>query len=158
MTDQKVIVIKTSDGVLLNVPENIACKSILIQQMLEDIPDSNEPIPLVDQHCTEKNISKILEFLIKHDKILKKECDEQNVEEYYKEFVKMEDQQIFDMIMATNYMDIKCLLEVLCKHIAEEIKKCKTTEDIRTRFGIVNDFTPEEEKQIREENCWYDDE
>jgi len=30
----------------------------------------------------------------------------------------------------------------------------KSPEEIRQQFGIVNDFTPEEEAQIREENKW----
>ena len=30
----------------------------------------------------------------------------------------------------------------------------KSAEEIRQQFGIVNDFTPEEEAQIREENKW----
>ena len=32
--------------------------------------------------------------------------------------------------------------------------KGKTPEDIRKTFNIVNDFTPEEEAQVREENKW----
>jgi S-phase kinase-associated protein 1 len=32
--------------------------------------------------------------------------------------------------------------------------KGKTPEEIRVTFNIVNDFTPEEEKQVREENKW----
>lgn len=30
----------------------------------------------------------------------------------------------------------------------------KTPEDIRKTFGIKNDFTPEEEEQVRKENEW----
>jgi S-phase kinase-associated protein 1 len=32
--------------------------------------------------------------------------------------------------------------------------KGKTPEEIRQPFNSVNDFTPEEEKQVREENKW----
>lgn len=33
----------------------------------------------------------------------------------------------------------------------------KTAEEIRRTFNIVNDFTPEEEAQVREENKWCED-
>ena len=32
--------------------------------------------------------------------------------------------------------------------------KGKSPEEIRTTFNILNDFTPEEEEQIRRENEW----
>jgi S-phase kinase-associated protein 1 len=32
--------------------------------------------------------------------------------------------------------------------------KGKTVEEIRKTFNIVNDFTPEEESQIKKENEW----
>ena len=43
------------------------------------------------------------------------------------------------------------------KHIstvADDIKKCKTPQEIRRRYNIKNDFTPEEEEEIRKENDW----
>lgn len=46
--------------------------------------------------------------------------------------------------------------EVGCKTIANMIKG-KTPEQIRELFGIENDFTPEEEAQIRKENEWAED-
>ena len=39
--------------------------------------------------------------------------------------------------------------------MAEYIKQCKTPEEIRLRFNIPNDFTPEEEEEVRKENAWY---
>jgi S-phase kinase-associated protein 1 len=35
--------------------------------------------------------------------------------------------------------------------------KGKSVEEIRKTFNIVNDFTPEEEEQIRKENEWCED-
>src|SRR5271155_1870352 len=60
-------------------------------------------------------------------------------------------------MQAANYLDIKALLDVGCKTVANMIKG-KSPEEIRRTFNIQNDFTPEEEEQIRRENEWaYDD-
>ena len=55
--------------------------------------------------------------------------------------------------MAANFMDIKSLLELACAKVASMIKG-KTIPDIRKFFNIENDFTPEEEAQIMDENRW----
>ena len=67
--------------------------------------------------------------------------DEKNV--WDKDFVKVDDETLFNLILAANYLDIKSLLDLTCKTVADEIKG-KTPEEIRVRFNIKNDFTPEE--------------
>lgn len=57
------------------------------------------------------------------------------------------------IIKAANYLDIKGLLDVTCKTVANMIKG-KTPEEIRKTFNIKNDFTPSEEEQVRKENEW----
>merc|ERR1719198_1058687 len=37
------------------------------------------------------------------------------------------------------------------------VRMVNYTEEIRKQFNIVNDFTPEEEAQVREENRWCED-
>ena len=54
---------------------------------------------------------------------------------------------------AANYLDIKGLLDVTCKTVANMIKG-KTPEEIRKTFNIKNDFTEEEEAQVHKENQW----
>lgn len=68
-------------------------------------------------------------------------------------FVDIEQEILFELILAANYMDIKSLLDLACAKVASMIKG-KTPQEIRETFNIVNDFTPEEEAQIREENKW----
>ena len=55
---------------------------------------------------------------------------------------------LFDLILAANYLDIKGLLDVTCKAVAEMIKG-KSPDDIRKHFNIKNDFTNEEGEQVR---------
>ena len=52
------------------------------------------------------------------------------------------------MFKAANYLDIKGLLDVTCKTVANMIKG-KSPEEIRKTFNIKNDFTEEEEAQVR---------
>lgn len=60
---------------------------------------------------------------------------------------------LFEVILAANYLDVNGLLEVSCKTVANMIKN-KTPEEIRKTFNIKNDFSPEEEEQMRLENNW----
>lgn len=65
---------------------------------------------------------------------------------------------LFDLITAANFLDIKGLLEASCQKVADMIAK-KTPAQVRRIFNIANDFTAEEEEEIRNESPWaYDDE
>ena len=56
-------------------------------------------------------------------------------------------------LQAANYLNIKNLLDLTCQTVADMIKG-KTPEEIRTTFNIKNDFTAEEEEEVRRENQW----
>ncbi|CAG2214790.1 CBF3D [Mytilus edulis] len=63
---------------------------------------------------------------------------------------------LFDLISAAHTLDIDGLLDVACKVVATMIKG-KAPEEIRKVFNIKNDFTQQEEDQVRKENDWCED-
>jgi S-phase kinase-associated protein 1 len=106
-------------------------------------------------------LKKVIEFC-EHHKIepmteIEKPLKSQNmadvVQNWYADFCDVEQAILFELILAANYMDIKPLLDLTCATVASMIKG-KTPEEIRSTFNIVNDFSPEEEAQVREENKW----
>ena len=58
-----------------------------------------------------------------------------------------------EIVQAANYLNIKNLLDLTCQTVAGMIKG-KTPEEIRKNFSINNDFSPEEEEEVRRENQW----
>jgi hypothetical protein len=69
------------------------------------------------------------------------------------DFVDVDQEVLFELILAANYMDVKALLDLCCAKVASMMKG-KPAEAIRKTFNIVNDFTPEEEEAIMAENKW----
>lgn len=98
------------------------------------------------RHYAEEPMSEI-------EKPLKSANMHEVVQEWYANYVDVDQELLFELILAANYMDIKPLLDLTCATVASMIKG-KTPEEIRKTFNIVNDFTPEEEAQVREENKW----
>jgi S-phase kinase-associated protein 1 len=78
------------------------------------------------------------------------------VQQWYADYVNVEQGLLFELISAANYMDIKPLLDLTCLAVVSMIKGM-TAEEIRITFNIVNDFSAEEEAQVREENRWIDE-
>jgi S-phase kinase-associated protein 1 len=62
-------------------------------------------------------------------------------------------EELFELILAANNLGLKALLDLTCAQVGAKIRG-KSPEEIRQTFNIVNDFTPEEEAQVQEENQW----
>ncbi|ORX47027.1 E3 ubiquitin ligase complex SCF subunit sconC [Hesseltinella vesiculosa] len=148
----------SSDSEDFTVAKEVAERSMLIKNMLEDVGDNDNPIPL--PNVTAKILRKVIEWCEHHlgDPVTNDENERRNTEidEWDQKFMEVDQETLFDIILAANYLDIKPLLDVGCKTVANMIKG-KTAEEIRKIFNIVNDLTPEEEAQIRKENEWAED-
>ena len=123
--------------------------------------DEGEKIEIPLPNVKAQVLQKVIEFCEHHlrepmsdiEKPLKSHNMADVVQKWYADFVDLEQVLLFELILAANYMDIKPLLDLTCATVASMIKG-KTPEDIRATFNITNDFTPEEEAQVREENKW----
>jgi S-phase kinase-associated protein 1 len=154
----KLITLVSSDGEKMQISAKAAQRSQLVKGIIEDYPDDAE-VPL--NNVKSNILKKIKEYLEHYQESDPKEIERplasQNyqdcVEPWDYEFINVDLDLIFEIILAANYMDIKPLLELASSKIASIIKG-KTPEEIRKTFNIQNDFTPEEEQQIRDENQW----
>lgn len=68
----------------------------------------------------------------------------------------MNNDELYRLTIAANSLDNHPLLDLCSAKIASMIKD-KTVEQIRINLDIVNDFTPEEEIKVREENKWIEE-
>jgi S-phase kinase-associated protein 1 len=135
--------------------------SKLISTILDEDDDDTEEREIPLTNVTKDILELIIKFCDYHyhhedmkeiDKPLNgKLCDIVSKWDY--EFISIEQNIIFELILGANYMDIQSLLDLSCAKVASLIKG-KTPEEIRLQFNIENDFTPEEEAQIKEENKW----
>ncbi|XP_021283804.1 GDSL esterase/lipase At5g63170-like [Herrania umbratica] len=148
------ITLRSSDGEDFEVDEAVALESQTIKHMVEDdCADNGIPLPNV----TSKILSKVIEYCKKHVEAPKSDDRSASVEDELKswdaDFVNVDQATLFDLILAANYLNIKSLLDLTCQTVADMIKG-KTPEEIRKTFNIKNDFTPEEEEEVRRENQW----
>ncbi|KAM7259255.1 hypothetical protein ACFE04_014996 [Oxalis oulophora] len=151
MSTTKKIILKSSDNETFEVDQSVIEQSQTIKHMIEDeCADNGIPVPNV----TSKILAKVIEYCNKHVEGEDKSTPEtDDVKSWDAEFVKVDQATLFDLILAANYLNIKSLLDLTCQTVADMIKG-KTPEEIRKTFNITNDFTPEEEEEVRRENQW----
>ena len=156
--DTKVILI-SSDGEKIETSAKAAMRSTLIKDSIQDCRD--DIIEFTANNVKGNILKKIVEYLEHYKDTEPKEIERplpsQNfkecVDEFDFNFTEIDLDMIFEIILASNYLDIKPLQELASAKVAS-ILKGKTTEEIRRTFNITNEFTPEEEQQIIEENKW----
>ena len=151
----------SDDGATFDVSENALVKLNTLKIMKESEVDTENGIPVngID-NCTLKNILRYIDIDLnnsepeekKEDNILKYVfCSSE--EDFFNE---LSQENLFKIIQGANFLDYPRLLNASCQVVADMIKG-KTPQEIRKTFNIKNDFTPEEEEQIRKENEWLEE-
>merc|ERR1712072_657325 len=149
------VTLKSSDDETFEVDQEVANMSETIKNMIEDTgADVAIPLPNVSG----KDLAKVIEYCTFKVNSKKKNADgnvmsEEDVKNWENEFVKVDQGTLFQLILAANYLNIKELLDLTCFTVASMIRG-KSPEEIRKAFNIKNDFTPEEEEEVRREHQW----
>lgn len=153
------ITLMCSDGETVEVEKDIAEKSVLIKGLIDDNDgEDNIPLPNVKRSTLQKVIQFCTHLKDNAPPDIEKplrstELSACQIDPWYVQYIELEQEMLFELIMASNYLDIKPLLELSCAKVASLIKN-KSVQEIRKFFNIENDFTPEEEQQILEETKW----
>ena len=153
---EEIATLQSQDGQEFKVEIKVAKMSETIKNLIEDA-GVDHPIPL--PNVSGKILSKVVEYVRHHSEspvVQSEKTDDKrtdDINDWDLDFCKIDQTMLFELILAANYLDIKNLLDLTCKTVANMIKG-KTPEEIRKTFNIKNDFTPEEEEQVRKENEW----
>lgn len=156
----------SQEGEVFVVEPRVALMSELVKNMVveeeerDDDGDDVQEIPLPNVKAAV--LGKVIEYCNMHKDTPMSEIEKplssvnmvDVVQQQFAAYIDgMQQEMLFEIILAANYMDITPLLELSCAKVATMIKG-KTPDQIRKTFNIVNDFSPEEEAAVMEENKW----
>ncbi|KAJ1351713.1 Skp1- protein [Parelaphostrongylus tenuis] len=163
--EQEIPILKlvTNDGENFDVPRDVIRLSTTINKMLEVLGldnGTNDPIPV--HNVSGPIMKKVLEWCTYHkddspstDDLNNREKGTNDISSWDVEFLKVDQATLFDLITAADYLEIEGLLDVACITVANMIKG-RSTEELRRIFNIDNDFTPEEEEELRKESALFE--
>ncbi|KAK0585250.1 hypothetical protein LWI29_025493 [Acer saccharum] len=141
MSTSRKITLKCSDGEALEVDEAVVLESQMIKKIIkDDCADNGILLPEV----TSKILYKIIEYCKKHVESPKSnDCATGAVGDDLKawdaEFVKVDQDTLFDLILAVNCLNIKSLLDLTCQTVLG-LTDGKTFEELVKWYNIKVDL------------------
>ncbi|KAK1309065.1 SKP1-like protein 1B [Acorus calamus] len=114
----KNITLWSSEGREFKVDEEVAWMSETLRDMFEEGCEDD---------CTTLHginsgtLNSVLEYCKKHCPANMGDCEEE-LKQWGKEFVKMEDHHLFEVIVAAKHMKVKGMIDLLCEEAAERVK------------------------------------
>ena len=126
--------LRSSDGQTFEVDEKVAFESVTIKNMIEDMGDTEARGPIPLRNVSSDILVKIIEYCKFHTDTSDPARSEETVKAWDTEFMKEEYPTIFEIILASNYLDIKSLLDLSSQTIADVVKG-KSPDEIRETFA-----------------------
>ena len=166
--DKKIIFISMENQKFV-VEEPVARMSNLVVTMLEEVPLETKDVEIPLSIVKSKILAKIIDFCKYHStpgnefQSIKKPLVSNSMEKNLMDpfdvtFIEHCTQtEVFELSDAANFMGIDSLSDLVHAKISTYIMG-KTPQDIRSLFGINNDFAEENSEYIKLENKWCSEE
>jgi len=153
MSESKKIKVESSDSQEFTVDKDVVCMSETLKNMLSDLASTSVdtlPIPNIKG----PTLGKVIEYCEYHyqewaaanasaePKPKVEDYRTDNIVPWDKTFMEVPMGLLFDIILAANYLDIKSLLDLGCKTIANMVKG-KAPEEIKEMFRIPGTKEPD---------------
>ncbi|KAJ2081666.1 suppressor of kinetochore protein mutant [Coemansia sp. RSA 988] len=145
------IQLQSSDGRLFTADKQIISMITFIKNLIEDLGNTNEPLVLPNV------VGYILDLVMKYCNYHKDDVRLGEVEDLFQDeyivcawdrtFMQMEDSTMLQVLNAADYLGIETLVELCCLSIAKIIREL-SVDEIRLRYGIVDDFTDAQRKHV----------
>ena len=138
---------------------NVWQQSDTIMEMVKDT-DPGKTIPLAE--VPKEALDKAVEYMEKMAQFKADGTSDEDKQQWINEYKKTMGNQdqlplLFQTMTAANFMQVKTLLDELCKFVAEIIAQ-RTPNEILNYFNIKNDATWEEEQELIATHKWIDPE
>uniref|UniRef100_A0AC34RTN2 Skp1-related protein n=1 Tax=Panagrolaimus sp. JU765 TaxID=591449 RepID=A0AC34RTN2_9BILA len=159
-SNSEVYTLISSDGQEFKVSDKILQQSEVFNDLKQNC-GSELKIPIPD--IAGETLSKIVEFCRHYENDEpyippNRDVDEINYPEpnsWEMKFLYLPTELFEKIILGANYLNIQRLIDACCFRLGLMIQG-RSVEEIRTVFDIPNDFSSDEEENMRREHIWYD--
>ena len=147
--EKESITLISSDLNSVEIKTKAAMRSNLIKNLIEDYPQGNYPMNEVNY----ETLMKVKDYLDHYENSEPKEISQplpkkdfiDCVDNWDYDYININKEKIFEIMLAANFMDIQPLLDLTCAKIASEMRG-KNEEDIRRVFNFEKDCDEDEDE------------
>ncbi|KAH7663334.1 S-phase kinase-associated protein 1 [Dioscorea alata] len=153
--EKQTFMLKSSDGELFEVEEAVVIQFQTIKRKIQDDCAKNE---IALDNVTSNILSKVIKYCKKHieftlNDTIKNETLTKDLKSWDEDFINVDRMIVFELLQAASYLNINGLIDLCCQAVAEMMKG-KSPDEMRMILNIKNDYTPEEEEEVRKEISW----
>ena len=152
MDTEMILKLKANDGKVVEISNKAASRSKVLKEMMNDYPEASEiPLNEVDGPTLFKVVDYLSKYKDEEPRIVEKPLKSNDLKEVLQNdweynFLNIKNDAIISLMKASNFLDIKPLLELIAVKIACDIRGT-TTESIVKCFNLKK-FNKEEEQNI----------